>query len=146
MKILNWFKSKTKYQNSIESICGKYGIENYTINEDGTVDVNGNVELHNMRLNKLPLKFGKVTGYFSCSDNKLTSLEGGPKWVGDSFYCYKNQLTTLEGGPEYVGGKFFCDYIDNEYVTIHEVYCLLDHKSFIKQYNRDKKLKGLLND
>ena len=30
---------------NIESICQEYGIENYTINEDGTVDVDGNVDL-----------------------------------------------------------------------------------------------------
>ena len=28
---------------SIEEICKKFGIENYTINEDGSVDVDGNV-------------------------------------------------------------------------------------------------------
>jgi hypothetical protein len=27
----------------IESICKKYGIQNWTINEDGSIDVNGNV-------------------------------------------------------------------------------------------------------
>jgi hypothetical protein len=48
----------------IDSICKKFGITNYTINPDGTVDVDGDVDLYNKGLTKLPLKFGKVTGYF----------------------------------------------------------------------------------
>ena len=53
----------------IDSICKKYDITNYTINSDGTIDVDGIVNLYDKRLTKLPLKFGKVTGYFDCSSN-----------------------------------------------------------------------------
>ena len=28
---------------SIDEICKKYGIENYTINDDGSIDVDGDV-------------------------------------------------------------------------------------------------------
>jgi hypothetical protein len=83
-------------------------------------------------MKKLPVKFGKVSGNFSCHGNKLTTLEGCPNYVGDyffcsgnkltslegcpnyidgDFYCYKNNLTTLEGCPIYVGGKFYCDIL-----------------------------------
>ena len=55
--------------NDIETTCKKYNIKNYTINTDGLVDVNGDVFLYNKGLTKLPLKFGKVTGYFGCRDN-----------------------------------------------------------------------------
>ena len=79
-----------------------------TINSDGTIDVNGNVNLAVRRLEKLPFKFGKVTGFFDCSHNNLTSLEGSPRFVGSNFDCYYNDLTTLEGGPEFVGGYFDC--------------------------------------
>ncbi|MEN6291727.1 MAG: hypothetical protein ABFD07_06895, partial [Methanobacterium sp.] len=64
---------------SIDSICQKYGIENFTINEDGSIDVNGHVNISSMKLTKLPLKFRNVTGDFSCSDNHLTTLEGAPQ-------------------------------------------------------------------
>jgi hypothetical protein len=91
-----------------EQFCEKY-LENYTINPDGTIDVNGGVDLwkkiYNME--KLPVKFGKVSGYFSCG-NKLTTLEGGPNYVGSSFDCRRNKLSTLEGCPKYVGGYFNC--------------------------------------
>jgi len=91
----------------IDAICKQYGITNYTINQDGTVDVDGNVKLHSRRLTKLPLKFGRVTGYFDCYNNQLTSLEGGPKEVGGHFGCSYNQLTSLIGGPEVVLGAYY---------------------------------------
>ena len=81
----------------ILTICEKYGIENYTINLDGSIDVEGSVYLFNMNLDKLPLKFNKVGGYFGCSNNNLTSLEGSPNYVGGSFSCSNNQLISLEG-------------------------------------------------
>ena len=58
----------------ISLICKQYNIENYTVNDDGSIDVNGDVFLDNKGLTELPLSFNKVTGYFSCSNNKLTSL------------------------------------------------------------------------
>jgi len=100
----------------IDSICEKYGIQNYTINSDGVVDVDGNVYLFNSGLNKLPLKFGKVSGYFDCSLNKLISLEGCPESVGDYFYSFANKLTTLEGCPKSVGGNLTCR--SNELTTL----------------------------
>jgi hypothetical protein len=106
MKHLKLFESFE----DIDSICKKYCIENYTINSDGTVDVNGDVNLHNKGLTKLPLKFGRVTGYFYCDNNQLTTLEGSPQSVGGTFYCNDNQLTSLEGSPKAVGGEFSCDY------------------------------------
>ena len=94
---------------NIEDICGRY-LKNYTINSDGTIDVDGDVNLNNIGLNKLPFKFGRVTGSFHCSLNKLTTLEGSPKWVGGDFDCTANRLRTLEGGPEIVIGSYYCDY------------------------------------
>ena len=95
--------------NSIHDICKKYGIENYTVNDDGSIDVNGSVDLYKKGLTELPLTFNKVTGYFDCGDNNLTSLKGSPKWVGGYFSCNKNQLTSLEFSPDYVGLDFWCN-------------------------------------
>lgn len=92
----------------IDFICKKYNIKNYTINPDGSVDVDGDVHLSNLELTKLPLKFGRVSGYFDCSDNKLTTLEGVPRELGRDLLCYTNQLTTLEGSPREVGRGFYC--------------------------------------
>jgi hypothetical protein len=119
MKHLRLFESFE----DIDSICKKFGITNYTINSDGTVDVNGDVDLrwHNMvvsskGLTKLPLKFGKVTGDFYCNDNQLITLEGSPREVTGNFNCNYNKLTTLKGGPQEVGGDFNCNY--NKLITL----------------------------
>jgi hypothetical protein len=94
----------------IDKICEEYKIKNYTINPDGSIDVDGYVDLYRCRLDQLPLVFNKVTGWFDCSHNRLTSLKGSPKWVGSDFYCSGNYLTSLEFSPDYVGGFFHCGY------------------------------------
>ena len=63
----------------IHSVCKKYDIKNYTINDDYSLDVIGNVNLNWFSLPQIPLKFNIVSGNFSCSNNKLTTLEGCPK-------------------------------------------------------------------
>ena len=67
-------------------------VKNYTINPDWTIDVKGNVDLDYKNLTEFPdyIKFNHVSGYFSCSNNQLTSLKGGPTSVGDSFWCKNN--------------------------------------------------------
>jgi len=81
-------------------------IDNYIVRPDGIVDVEGDVNLFEMDLTKIPIKFGVVTGFFDCSHNQLTNLQGAPEEVGGSFYCSYNQLTSLQGAPEKVGGDF----------------------------------------
>jgi hypothetical protein len=80
----------------IDQICKKFGIKNYTINPDGSIDVDGDVDLNNRGLSKLPLKFGIVSANFYCYNNRLTTLEGSPREVGGNFDCHNNQLTSLE--------------------------------------------------
>ncbi len=114
MKYLKIFEN---YQSDeeIHEICKKYSIDNYTI-VDGRVNVDENVYLSHMKLTKLPLLFGVVTGYFYCSGNELTSLEGCPTSVGGNFDCSGNELTSLEGCPTSVGGNFDCSY--NELISL----------------------------
>ena len=143
------FESITQQERSrIQSVCQKYGITNYTINDDGSIDVNVDVDLRNKQLTKLPLKFGFVSGDFYCYNNKLTTLEGCPREVGGDFDCDDNQLTTLEGGPREVGGSFNCSrnklttlegcprqvggYFDCSCNKVHKIYSLFtDYKSFL---------------
>jgi hypothetical protein len=122
----------------IKDICREYRITNYTINDDGSIDVNGNVDLSYISLTKLPLKFRNVSGYFWCDHNELTSLEGGPSSVGGDFYCHNNRLTSLEGCPSSVGGSF---YFHNN--PIYKELGDIDYKIYIKCINRDNKLSEL---
>ncbi len=107
MKYIKLFEAR-QTESDIAEICELYDIKNWSINSEGLVDVNGDVNLFRSALTKLPLNFGCVSGTFDCRDNRLTSLQGSPREVGGSFYCNKNQLTSLEGGPKYVGGNFNC--------------------------------------
>lgn len=93
----------------IKDICKKYSIENWSLNSDGNVDVDGNViYLTHKGLTRIPLKFGEVTGHFWCSNNRLIDLTGCPKRVGGDFNCSWNFLTTLKGAPQYISGDFTC--------------------------------------
>lgn len=122
----------------INSICKVYKIENYTINTDGSVDVDGDVSIKNY-LSKLPINFGKVTGDFKCSNNRLTTLKGCPSHVGKSFFCDDNHLETLEFSPISVGGGYYCD--TNMLISLEG--CPEEIKShFHCQKNRLKSLYG----
>ena len=108
MKYLKLFENFD--QSEIDKICKKYNFQNYTINPDGSIDVDDNVWLGKEKLTKLPLKFNRVTGSFNCINNQLTTLDGAPKEVGGDFICYGNKLTDLKGGPKYIDGDYDCSY------------------------------------
>ena len=82
----------------------------YTINDDGSIDVNGTVNLNNKDLTKIPFKFRHVSGDFWCNSNQLSSLKGTPNDVGGVFDCSDNRLTSLESAPNNVGKSFWCDF------------------------------------
>ncbi len=101
----------------IHVFCERYDINKYTIQDDGSVDVNGDVTLHSIKLKKIPFQFGVVSGSFKVNDNKLKSLVGSPNMVGGTFDCSENKLSNLVGGPKEVGWNYFCD--DNELDTFY---------------------------
>jgi len=77
----------------------------------GLVDVEGDFKFSSENLvDMYGIKFGKVSGNFNCSWNKLTSLKGAPQEVGGGFYCHYSKLTSLEGAPQKVGVDFDCSY------------------------------------
>lgn len=92
---------------TIEAICNCYKIENYRINQDESIDVDGNVELSSSNLCLLPLKFRRVMGNFNVQNNFLRTLENAPLSVGGKFNCFNNLLINFIGGPKWVGGDFY---------------------------------------
>ena len=109
MKYLKLFEGYNQFESEIADICKEYNIDNFFINPDGLVDVDGDVYLAYKNLNKyIPLKFQNVTGSFDVDDNQLISLEGSPKIVGGGFNCDGNLLNDFEGSPHTVGGDFWC--------------------------------------
>ena len=73
--------------------------------------IDGYLNCRHLSLTSLPTWFQsieEVTGWFDCSYNQLTSLEGSPQTVEGSFWCDNNRLTSLKGSPQTVGGSFLC--------------------------------------
>lgn len=121
-------KSKPMTKDVVLEIIKDLGIENYKINKDLSIDVEGKVDISGKKLNHIPLNFRNVTGNFICSKNQLISLDGSPKnvkgfscsennlknligaptTVSGNFSCYGNPLTSLEGSPEKISGTFMC--------------------------------------
>ena len=100
----------------IKSWLDEMHITNYNINDNLTINVNGNIDLHNKKLVKFPdyIKFNRVKGSFDCSHNELVFLKGCPNYISKSFLCNNNKLISLEKCPRYVGRD--C-YINNNKLT-----------------------------
>ena len=75
----------------LDMVC--YGIKYWKLNSEGKVDVDGSVDIGNMNLTEIPVKFGIVSGNFWCFNNQLTSLKNAPTSVGGNLYFAKNPLT-----------------------------------------------------
>ena len=77
--------------------------------QTGLVDIDGDFWLPRGNLTDFKgVRFGSVSGFFNCSDNSFTSLEGAPQSVGGGFNCSRNSLTSLKGAPQEVGRNFDC--------------------------------------
>jgi hypothetical protein len=115
MKNIKLYES-FRTEQEIKDLCSEYGIRNYQIRDDGSIDVNTNVNLGSGGLEQLPLTFNVIKGNFECGVNNLTTLEGCPKKVlNGQFGCSYNILTSLEHSPEIVEGNFSCRY--NYHIT-----------------------------
>jgi len=97
-----------------EAFLNRYTKGTWKVNSTtGLVDILGSFNFVNKgEKSFFGVKFGNVTGNFSCIGNKLQSLEGAPKKVDGNFDCNQNKLQSLEGSPQEVGGYFNC--IHNE--------------------------------
>ena len=72
--------------------------------------INGNVDIINCKSLKFFKKLKEVNGFFECTANDLTSLEGSPEIVNGWFSCISNQLTSLKDGPKSVKKWFSCSF------------------------------------
>jgi len=95
-------------RDEVIQVCNIYEIKNYTINDDLSIDVDGDIGITFQNLEYLPIKFNYVSGVFVCFFNELVSLKGSPKTVGGYFDCSYNDLKTLEESPQTVNGDFNC--------------------------------------
>lgn len=113
--MIKLFEQYNEYSQVVEWL-EEMGIKNFYINDDLTVDVDYYVNLFNRGLTEIPIQFGKVSGFFDCSNNYLISLKGCPMEVGNDFNCACNQLTSLEYTPSEINGDF--DFNNNQLSTL----------------------------
>jgi hypothetical protein len=71
----------------LDRVCGEW-----KLNSDGEVDVDGDVNMYDMNLKEIPVKFGRVEGDFNCYYNYLTTLKNCPDFVVGNFWCGDNIL------------------------------------------------------
>ena len=110
---------KQSIKAEVEAWCDEMGIENYTINSKGEIDVDGGVWLINKNFKELPYKFGYVSNTFSLRGCKnLTSLKNCPYSIAKSFSCsFCPQLDSLEGCPKRVMFEFICNDCKRQFTT-----------------------------
>ena len=144
-------------ERTIEDWCVYLDISNYEIDMDGVVNVMNDLIMSKRNFGIIPIQFGIVTGDFYCNNNKLETLEGGPRKVGRFFCASVNKLTSLKGGPREVGGSYYCH--NNKLISLEggprevggDFQCIGNPiwKDFIKynsytKYMRTIKLKEIL--
>ena len=108
-----------KYTNNIniKAWCEEMGIESYTINSKGEIDVDGDVDLSRRYFKELPYKFGVVKGFFNLDGcEKLISLKNCPNETNGYFSCGDcTKLDSLTGCPKEVWSNFYCNFFCKDY-------------------------------
>lgn len=106
LKFLRNFKPTTEYH--IKKLCSDFNITQYSINPDGSIDINANTIIH-INLENFPIKIKSVRGDFSYN-TQVTSLKGCPERVEGKLICRFNKLTSFEGCPKFIGNGIFCEH------------------------------------
>jgi len=81
----------------LDKVCkGKW-----TLNENGEVDVDGNVDIIQYKtLSKIPVKFGEVSGWFDCQETPLTTLENFPDIIGINLNIINTKIKSFDYFPK----------------------------------------------
>ena len=92
----------------------KDSLSEFINNVPNIKQINGNLELNKLNLDKLPnMSDIIINGDFDCYSNKLVDLIGCPKIIIKSFNCTHNNLISLEGCPNKIGLLFECNFNKN---------------------------------
>lgn len=135
MKYLKKFSPFKKKE--IKSWLDSLDIKNYVINDDLTIDINGDINLRRkLHTKKIPYKFRNVSGEFNCEHNNLKLLTNCPDFVGGDFVCCNNELVSLSEGPKEVLGNYYA--YKNQLVTLKGI-----PKSLYSFYCSDNSITSL---
>jgi len=92
-------------------------VKDIEILPDGTVNIDGYINLSGTKFAKLPFKFGKISQGLTIAENrKLATLVGCPTEVKALDLSSCQSLTSLKGSPTTVHGSvslFFCNNLES---------------------------------
>ena len=97
--------ARTPLQQRIQKWLDDHDVTNYTINQDNTVDVAGDLNLNGLRFKKLPVTFNKVDGSIYLVSSLLETLEGLPATVPGDLHLNATKLQTTKGMPSQIDGS-----------------------------------------
>ena len=149
-----------KSKEDIKAWLEKYEVKRYEIHDDLTVSLNSDLDLYDIGIQAIPIKFRKtksidaggnhltyidwapefVDGYFDIRSNRIKSLEGGPKEVTGDYIGGFNQLTTLKGIAETINGGLF---VNNNNIDSIEFLPKIVSKSICLDYNKIASFRGI---
>ena len=148
----NWGFAIEPSRENTEFWINQFNIENATIHDNLTVDVEGDVDIGNFRvvkkgMGKLPIKFGKVTGSFNIRGCDLKTLYGCPYEIGTAnnvglhyyFDAAFNQFKTLDFFPKIIRGNVFMH--TSGLTDMHNIHKYIKEAYYI---NMDVDVKNIL--
>lgn len=99
-----------KSNEELEKVLDKFftyeAVTDISLDSQGRANVDGSLLMNKPLKGHVPVRFGKVTGYFLARGMGLTTLEGMPYHVGGTLNVAYNKLTDLKGGPTHVGDVY----------------------------------------
>jgi hypothetical protein len=99
---------------NIKAWCESLEITNYTINSDGSVDIQGDISIDSETMDnqlQFPIKLNIVDGNMIIQNAGITSLINMPHTVNGNFQASNCDLISLEGCPKIIKGDF--DFTNN---------------------------------
>ncbi len=126
--------------------------EKYTINDDMSVDWDGSIFLDKSidnyikykDLDKLPIKFNKISGLLSIHNFNISSCENFPSEIGESLSFFKCQkLTNLSGLKSNIKGGIKLNFLNNLENIEALKDCYIDKFIYITYCPNIFSLKGL---
>ena len=88
---------------ALRALANTFGINNFSIDANYHMSVEGNVEISHYFIKQLPIQFKEVRGDFKVAFTHITTMQGYPQIIGGNFESNSNCISSLEGLPQKVG-------------------------------------------
>ncbi len=140
------FTTQKEIKNFLNKVCFDDGEEYeegnrmWSRTKNGEYNTRVDIDMENMGISEIPIKFKKCKKYFSCGHNNLTTLKNCPDWVGGEFFINNNNLENLDYFPQHIGSKIYLqgnnltEYFKNIKEEDFKFWHKLDWESTLQDY------------